>query len=173
MSRQAGSIVRGISKPRRISVKTGRQQVAVMYCGPGQRSRCGEPPAGRAGTRSVKIKGLAERTGQDWQGRQGSNLRQPVLETGALPTELHPCGDPASPPIRAVSSIGSAPIARAKRLTGGRKARFGAAASCGKSRHSEKRAFQRRFARTHYRSLPGLRPPQSPARRRWQPAIRD
>src|SRR5688572_1922017 len=26
-----------------------------------------------------------------WQGQQGSNLRHPVLETGALPTELCPC----------------------------------------------------------------------------------
>ncbi len=25
-----------------------------------------------------------------WQGRQDLNLRHPVLETGALPTELHP-----------------------------------------------------------------------------------
>ena len=25
-----------------------------------------------------------------WQGRQGLNLRHPVLETGALPTELLP-----------------------------------------------------------------------------------
>src|SRR6202035_4315694 len=47
----------------------------------------------------------------------GSNLRPPVLETGALPIELHSYGGPASPPIRAVSSIGNAPIARAKRLT--------------------------------------------------------
>jgi hypothetical protein len=29
-----------------------------------------------------------------WQGRQGSNLRQPVLETGTLPTELHPYREP-------------------------------------------------------------------------------
>src|SRR6202142_2570256 len=43
MSRQAGSIVREISKPRRISVKTGRQQVAAMYCPARQRSRRGEP----------------------------------------------------------------------------------------------------------------------------------
>lgn len=27
-----------------------------------------------------------------WQGRQDSNLRHPVLETGALPTELLPYG---------------------------------------------------------------------------------
>src|ERR1700722_577352 len=52
-----------------------------------------------------------------WQEWQGSNLRPPVLETGALPIELHSCMDQPSPPIRAVSSIGTAPIARAKRLT--------------------------------------------------------
>ena len=40
---QAGSIVRGNSKPRRISAKTGRQQVAGIYCQPGQRSRYGVP----------------------------------------------------------------------------------------------------------------------------------
>ena len=28
-----------------------------------------------------------------WQGRQDSNLRHPVLETGALPTELLPYAD--------------------------------------------------------------------------------
>src|ERR1700733_8573491 len=63
--------------------------------------------------------------GLGWQGRQGSNLRQPVLETGTLPTELHPCGNQASPLIRAVSSIGDDRIASriasqaawAKRLT--------------------------------------------------------
>jgi hypothetical protein len=38
------------------------------------------------------------------------------LETGTLPTELHPYRKPASPPIRAVSSIGTALIARAKRF---------------------------------------------------------
>ena len=27
-----------------------------------------------------------------WQGWPASNRRQPVLETGALPTELHPYG---------------------------------------------------------------------------------
>jgi hypothetical protein len=52
---------------------------------------------------------------ESWQEWQGSNLRPPVLETGALPIELHSYRDPASPPIRAVSSIGDAPIARAKR----------------------------------------------------------
>src|SRR3954469_15040133 len=41
MIRQAGSVVRGISRPRGISFKAGRQQVAGMYCGRGQRSSCG------------------------------------------------------------------------------------------------------------------------------------
>ena len=53
-----------------------------MYCGHGERSR-------QAGTGR-----------RNWQGRQGSNLRQPVLETGTLPTELHPYRNQASPLIR-------------------------------------------------------------------------
>ena len=69
-----------------------------MYCGHGERSR-------QAGT------GKREPAGANWQGRQGSNLRQPVLETGTLPTELHPCGNQASPLIRAVSSIACGRIA--------------------------------------------------------------
>ena len=36
--------------------------------------------------------------GGNWQGRQGSNLRHPVLETGTLPTELHPCSGPSCAP---------------------------------------------------------------------------
>ena len=53
-----------------------------------------------------------------WQEWQGSNLRPPVLETGALPIELHSYrgSDIAADPRR--SSIGNAPIARAKRSTG-------------------------------------------------------
>jgi len=39
MSRTAGSIVRGNLKPRRISVLTGQQQVAGIYCQSGKRSR--------------------------------------------------------------------------------------------------------------------------------------
>src|SRR6266704_6589992 len=58
-------------------------------------------------------------TYKSWQEWQGSNLRPPVLETGALPIELHSYREPASPPIRAVSSIGDAPIASAKRITAG------------------------------------------------------
>ena len=50
-----------------------------------------------------------------WQEWQGSNLRPPVLETGALPIELHSCREPASPPIPAVSSTWRARNARAKR----------------------------------------------------------
>src|SRR3954468_1855056 len=60
--------------------------------------------------------GLAKIRWLSWQEWQGSNLRPPVLETGALPIELHSCREPASPPIRAVSSIYDGPIARAKRL---------------------------------------------------------
>ncbi len=38
-----------------------------------------------------KLKKLLNLTIQEFkQGWQGSNSRQPVLETGALPTELHP-----------------------------------------------------------------------------------
>jgi hypothetical protein len=37
-----------------------------------------------------------------WQEWQGSNLRPPVLETGALPIELHSCAIAARPSIRAV-----------------------------------------------------------------------
>src|SRR4051812_49673876 len=47
-----------------------------------------------------------------WQEWRGSNLRPRVLETGALQMELHSCRGPASPPIRAVSSIGCGPMAR-------------------------------------------------------------
>src|ERR1700761_6805540 len=56
-------------------------------------------------------------SGLNWQGRQGSNLRQPVLETGTLPAELHPCREPAKRPLRAVSSISRPRFAREKRLT--------------------------------------------------------
>lgn len=34
--------------------------------------------------------GLPEEICSIWQGQQDSNLRHPVLETGALPTELCP-----------------------------------------------------------------------------------
>src|ERR1700751_3179680 len=53
----------------------------------------------------------------NWQEWRGSNSQPPVLETGALPIELHSYGTIASPPTRAVSSIGTRPMARAKRLT--------------------------------------------------------
>src|SRR6478735_9591129 len=33
-------------------------------------------------------------SGISWQEWQGSNLRPPVLETGALPIELHSCREP-------------------------------------------------------------------------------
>src|SRR5690348_6077607 len=104
MSRKPGSIVRGFLAPRRISaVGAGRLQVAAMYCRSGQRSR-----SERAGKQGVSGRRLG------WQEWQGSNLRPPVLETGALPIELHSCGTEAALLIRAVSSIGHAPFARAK-----------------------------------------------------------
>ena len=53
--------------------------------------------------------------GLGWQEWQGSNLRPPVLETGALPIELHSCGKATVLPFRAVSSIGHGWMARAKR----------------------------------------------------------
>jgi len=43
MSRQAGSIVRGISKPRRISARRAGCRWPVIYCRPGKRSRYGVP----------------------------------------------------------------------------------------------------------------------------------
>jgi hypothetical protein len=52
----------------------------------------------------------------NWQGRQGSNLRQPVLETGTLPAELHPYSEPCVVAVPAVSSISTARFAREKRL---------------------------------------------------------
>src|SRR6186713_3071392 len=60
------------------------------------------------------IRGFAKSL-KRWQEWQGSNLRPPVLETGALPIELHSCREPAHAPVRAVSSIGHTPNARAKR----------------------------------------------------------
>src|SRR5450631_1405668 len=77
MSRQAGSIVRGF-------------QSRAGYPSKRAGSRCGYVLRTR---RKVKV-------GGNWQGRQGSNLRQPVLETGTLPTELHPYRNQASPLIR-------------------------------------------------------------------------
>src|SRR5712671_2410035 len=116
MSRPAGSIVRGISKPRRISVKRAGSRWrlctanSVKGQGTGNR-RLRMPPKAPEVDRS--------KSRASWQEWQGSNLRPPVLETGALPIELHSYREPASPPIRAVSSIGDAPIARAKRITAG------------------------------------------------------
>src|ERR1700675_4348849 len=110
MSRQAGSIVRGNSKPRRISATSGPAAGGGYVLRRRPKVKVAPEPASQN-------QGLSWR-GWDWQEWQGSNLRPPVLETGALPIELHSCEDLASPPIRAVSSIGDAPIARAKRLTG-------------------------------------------------------
>ena len=37
-----------------------------------------------------------------WQGRQDLNLQHPVLETGTLPVELHPC---IFAPVESISAI--------------------------------------------------------------------
>ena len=44
-------------------------------------------PANRGDEGHLELKNAIIST---WQGRQDSNLRHPVLETGALPTELLP-----------------------------------------------------------------------------------
>ena len=41
---------------------------------------------------------LGDSRGGDWQGREDSNPRPAVLETAALPTELHPCTDISNTP---------------------------------------------------------------------------
>lgn len=42
------------------------------------------------GVFQAKKKSFAEAKDYIWQGRRDSNSRHPVLETGALPTELRP-----------------------------------------------------------------------------------
>src|SRR6266481_5493183 len=96
MSRQAGSIVRGISKPRRISVISGPAAGGGYLLRDGQkvkvwRNRRPSPWADNGGPDPSKS--MAGR-GLEWQEWQGSNLRPPVLETGALPIELHSCREP-------------------------------------------------------------------------------
>src|ERR1019366_7883547 len=63
MSRQAGSMFGGISKPRRISVKTGRQQVRLCTAGAAKGQAAGnrkaKDPFQPAAIASVKIKDLA------------------------------------------------------------------------------------------------------------------
>ena len=44
--------------------------------------------------RRIKQMNMLETGAAIWQGRQDSNLRPSVLETDALPTELHPCMAP-------------------------------------------------------------------------------
>ena len=41
---------------------------------------------------NVQVKKILSKNAKDyfWQGRRDSNSRHPVLETGALPTELRP-----------------------------------------------------------------------------------
>src|SRR5260221_3322140 len=89
MSRPAGSIVSGISKPRRKSVKAGRQQVAGMYCGRGQRSRLREPRRAK-GALARDLSGLVKIDGQAGRsGRATSSVQdQSVSKSGPLPEPL-------------------------------------------------------------------------------------
>src|SRR4051812_47535347 len=108
MSRQPGSIVWGIQSRAGYPSKRA-----------GSRCRYVLPAAINVKMRGTGLRpapGFLESWQEGWQEWQGSNLRPPVLETGALPIELHSCRGPASPPIRAVSSIGQGRMARAKRL---------------------------------------------------------
>src|SRR6516162_4718297 len=76
----------GISNSRAgYPLHTGRLQVAGMYCAGFCRSRCGLPSQN-----GVALASWCENARKSsWQEWQGSNLRPPVLETGALPIELH------------------------------------------------------------------------------------
>src|SRR6266403_1046051 len=79
MSRQAGSIVRGISKPRRISAISGPAAGGGYVLRRGRKVKVSEDRRyklrlKRRRVGSVKINGLS------WQEWQGSNLRPPVLE---------------------------------------------------------------------------------------------
>ena len=93
MSRQAGSSVRGKAAP------DIRQSGPAAGGGYVLRARL-----------KVKVRGTDPLPAFDqirnltinWQEWQGSNLRPPVLETGALPIELHSCGIHVSPQVRAV-----------------------------------------------------------------------
>lgn len=112
MSRIPGSIVRGFQSRAGDPRLTGRLRVRGRYCGCGQRSRC-EPAGIRTAlacgpdpdqgltpfpSPPVRAFGSAAVLPVDphcrisWQEWQGSNLRPPVLETGALPIELHSYG---------------------------------------------------------------------------------
>src|SRR3979411_1002540 len=116
MSRQAGSIVSGDFKAAPDIRQNGPAAGGgyVLRAGPkvkvwgtkGQGSGSNVPEFG-----SVEINGLAGRSGR--ARTCDPRFWRPVLyQLSYTPTE-----DPASPPIRAVSSIGNAPIARAKPLT--------------------------------------------------------
>src|SRR6266851_9826404 len=93
MSRQAGSIVSGEFKAAPDIRQSGPAAGAAMYCGRSQRSRYREPRLENAFRKHRKW--IDQNQGLSWQEWQGSNLRPPVLETGALPIELHSYGMPA------------------------------------------------------------------------------
>src|SRR4051795_11111903 len=84
MSRQAGSSVRGKAAPDIRQSGPAAGGGYVLRAGLKVKLRGTDPVRHaidlRAGTRRLS-----------WQEWQGSNLRPPVLETGALPIELHSC----------------------------------------------------------------------------------
>src|SRR4030088_1290360 len=116
MSRQAGSVVRGFSKPRRISVHNGPAAGGGYVLRTGLKVKAGgnhrtDGPLPQRLFGLVKIDGQAGRSGR--ARTCDPRFWRPVL----YQLSYTPRAEPASPPIRAVSSIGNAPIARAKPLT--------------------------------------------------------
>jgi hypothetical protein len=98
MSRKGLECFPGNSKPRRISVEAGRQQVAAMYCARGQRSRRREPEgAGRPVW--MKQAGCGASKEGDHKGRpyRSTWRRAPLL--GAL-FEPHRCFFPSTERLR-------------------------------------------------------------------------
>ena len=175
MSRQTGSIVRGISKPRRISVKRAGSRWPLCTAGGGERSRSREKPgpaaegskyghrARRQTSSSTALRTVCKINSfndlERWQEWQGSNLRPPVLETGALPIELHSCGEPASADPGRLKHR-RRPDCKAEAA----KARFGAAASRDSSPRSYRPAVRPRPGPRRCQTRPGSRPPELPAR---------
>src|SRR5262249_59492366 len=86
-------IVRGNLTPRRISEKRAGSRWRVSTAPAGKGQGMGTRSKGAAGCRRpVRFFAKCLKRWQEWQ---GSNLRPPVLETGALPIELHSCREPA------------------------------------------------------------------------------
>src|ERR1700736_6600579 len=90
MSRPAGSIVRGFQS--RAGYPSNGPTAGGGYV---LRTRLKVKVPGTEGSGSVRTcrNWIGQNQGLSWQEWQGSNLRPPVLETGALPIELHSCKD--------------------------------------------------------------------------------